>query len=135
MNNRSLILSLLAVVFTTGAFYASSVLADTHAAPIDLAEGASSSALASHFDNKLNDNLGPFYQGSGNTGYGSYALRNTTGSYNSAFGYYALYSNTTGGDNTASGFEALDSNTTGSDNTALGRGGQAQTSSPAHTIS
>jgi hypothetical protein len=45
---------------------------------------------------------------------------NTTGAYNTASGYQALYSNTTGINNTASGYEALYSNTSGNSNTASG---------------
>jgi hypothetical protein len=41
-------------------------------------------------------------------------------SYNTAFGYQALYSNTTGSLNTAIGYQALTSNTTGAYNTAIG---------------
>lgn len=51
-------------------------------------------------------------------GYGN--LANTTGIYNSAFGYYALLENTTGHDNTAVGVAALRFNETGVENTALG---------------
>jgi hypothetical protein len=42
---------------------------------------------------------------------------NTTGSYNTANGFQALYSNTTGNYNTANGVQSLFSNTTGSSNT------------------
>jgi hypothetical protein len=45
---------------------------------------------------------------------------NTTGSGNSAQGYYALNSNTTGSGNSAQGYQALYSNTTGSGNSAQG---------------
>ena len=41
-------------------------------------------------------------------------------SYNTAFGYQALYSNTTGSLNTAIGYQALTSNITGAYNTAIG---------------
>ena len=44
----------------------------------------------------------------------------TTGPYNTASGYSALYSNTTGGYNTASGDLALAYNTTGNHNVAIG---------------
>jgi hypothetical protein len=44
----------------------------------------------------------------------------TTGDYNTANGFEALFSNTTGGGNTASGHNALQSNTTGYHNTANG---------------
>jgi len=59
--------------------------------------------------------------GSGNTAHGWFSLfSNTSGSYNTADGALALNSNTTGVHNTASGFTALSSNTTGIDNTASG---------------
>jgi hypothetical protein len=45
---------------------------------------------------------------------------NTTGNYNTASGYQALYSSTTGSGNTASGSGALYRNTTGGGNTASG---------------
>jgi hypothetical protein len=51
---------------------------------------------------------------------GQYAGINTTGSYNSALGYQALYSNTTGHDNSAMGHNALYGNTTGYLNLAVG---------------
>jgi len=44
----------------------------------------------------------------------------TTGSNNTAHGWFSLFSNTTGFGNTADGFQALYSNTTGSANTAIG---------------
>lgn len=46
----------------------------------------------------------------------------TTGSDNTAHGWFSLFSNTTGGDNTADGFQALYSNITGGLNTAVGAG-------------
>ncbi len=46
--------------------------------------------------------------------------RNTTGSYNTAFGEAAENANTSGSENTATGFQALANNTTGSTNTAVG---------------
>jgi len=55
------------------------------------------------------------------TAIGYQVLASTTGWYNTAIGYRALYANTTGNSNTASGVEALWSNTTGSNNTANGR--------------
>jgi Chaperone of endosialidase len=63
--------------------------------------------------------------GQGNTAMGTDALFSLTpsppyGSYNTASGYSALYSNTTGSDNTASGYKALYFNTTGDINTASG---------------
>jgi len=76
-------------------------------------------------------NLGgsPFIHayGSGNTFVGSNAGNFTTsGAYNTATGYQALYSITTSdgntaGSNTATGYQALYSNTTGYGNTASGR--------------
>src|SRR5206468_11370984 len=44
----------------------------------------------------------------------------TTGSNNTAHGWFSLFSNTTGSSNTADGFQALLSNTTGTNNTATG---------------
>jgi trimeric autotransporter adhesin len=65
--------------------------------------------------------------GSNNTAHGWFSLfSNTTGSSNTADGFQALYSNTDGGDNTAYGFQALHSNTgslsshAGSFNTGIG---------------
>jgi hypothetical protein len=65
--------------------------------------------------------------GSNNTAHGWFSLfSNTTGSSNTADGFQALYSNTDGGDNTAYGFQALYSNTGslsgqgGSFNTGIG---------------
>lgn len=57
----------------------------------------------------------------GNTNYGSGTLsHNTTGYYDTAIGYRALFDNTIGYDNTATGFESLRYNTTGHFNTAIG---------------
>ena len=56
-----------------------------------------------------------------NTRYGTGALNTNLGSYNSAFGAYALYTNTSGGNyNTATGISALRFNSTGTNNTANG---------------
>ncbi len=56
-----------------------------------------------------------------NTNTGTNSLfSNTTGSYNSAFGYESLYSNTTGNSNSALGAQALRSSTTGNYNSAFG---------------
>jgi trimeric autotransporter adhesin len=46
----------------------------------------------------------------------------TTGSNNTAHGWFSLFSNTTGSANTADGFQALNNNTTGFQNTANGSG-------------
>jgi trimeric autotransporter adhesin len=65
-------------------------------------------------------NLHPIIAQTAITKYGTNALAaNTTGDYNSAFGYYALRYNTYGSQNTAIGANALFKNT-GSDNTAIG---------------
>jgi Chaperone of endosialidase len=59
--------------------------------------------------------------GSGNTAHGWFSLfSNTAGSSNTADGFRALYSNTTGNLNTAFGSEALVSNTDGINNSAFG---------------
>ena len=58
--------------------------------------------------------------GGWNTAVGNRALRNATGSYNTAFGSDALYANTSGAYNTACGINALKANTTASWNTAFG---------------
>jgi hypothetical protein len=59
--------------------------------------------------------------GSDNTAHGWFSLfSNTTGSSNTADGFQALYGNTIGSDNTANGFQSLLSNTGGSGNTANG---------------
>jgi len=72
---------------------------------------------------------GSFQIGSNLFAYGSYANGNAllgfagnstmAGTYNTAVGYQALFSNT-GNENTASGFQALFANTTGNGNTAYG---------------
>src|SRR5438093_4098981 len=46
----------------------------------------------------------------------------TTGSNNTAHGWFSLFSDTSGSSNTADGFQALNSNTTGANNTATGTG-------------
>jgi hypothetical protein len=56
---------------------------------------------------------------------GNFTMTGSTGvqgSYNSAMGYYVLFSNTTGSSNSAMGYYALFSNTTGSNNSAMGHG-------------
>jgi hypothetical protein len=59
--------------------------------------------------------------GSDNTAHGWFSLfSNTSGSSNTADGFQALLSNTTGTNNTATGFGALFSNTAGNTNTAMG---------------
>jgi hypothetical protein len=80
---------------------------------------AATSATATRFlgDGVLSLNT----TGSFNTANGYQALfSNTTGSLNTANGYSALLFNTTGIYNTASGENALVNNTTGSNNTAIG---------------
>jgi hypothetical protein len=67
------------------------------------------------------DALNPGTTGSNNTAHGWFSLfSNTTGSSNTADGFKALYSNTEGGANTANGVFALLSNSEGSSNTAIG---------------
>ncbi len=59
--------------------------------------------------------------GSYDSAFGNSALySNDGGNYNSAFGLNALRSNTSGGENTAAGATALYTNTTGGSNTAVG---------------
>jgi hypothetical protein len=59
--------------------------------------------------------------GSNNTAHGWFSLfSNTSGSSSTADGFQALYSNTTGVENTANGVLALFSNTEGNSNTAAG---------------
>jgi hypothetical protein len=59
-------------------------------------------------------------ENAGNFTMGSTATSTSHGSYNSAIGYQALYSNTTGYFNSAIGYQALYSNTTGFQNSAIG---------------
>jgi uncharacterized coiled-coil protein SlyX len=67
------------------------------------------------------DALNPSTTGSSNTAHGWFSLfSNTIGSSNTADGFQALFSNNTGNRNTANGASALFSNTTGVDNTAEG---------------
>ena len=56
----------------------------------------------------------------GNTSYGTNALSNNIGDYNTAFGYQSLENNSSGGYNTALGVSALRSITTGDANTGIG---------------
>lgn len=58
--------------------------------------------------------------GNGNTGTGTQALYYTEGSWNTACGANALFSNITASGNTAVGYNALRSNLVGDDNTAIG---------------
>lgn len=60
--------------------------------------------------------------GSGNTiyGYQSYYTSGSTGGYNTVMGYQSLYSNTSGSYNTAVGYQSQYSGTTGSGNTSIG---------------
>jgi hypothetical protein len=60
-----------------------------------------------------------------NTAFGTQALPNASGDFNSAFGFEALQANTTGLENTATGAQALVANTTGPENTATGAGALA----------
>jgi hypothetical protein len=55
-----------------------------------------------------------------NTAFGTGALPNNTGTYNSAFGFFSLFNNTSGSQNTAIGALALLNNSIGSFNTAMG---------------
>ncbi len=72
---------------------------------------------------KVNNTVMAGYTGSSgdnNVSFGYGTLSNSTGTYNTAIGYYALHSNTTGRGNTANGYYALSSNTYGYENTANG---------------
>jgi len=95
--------------------------------------GASSVAIGSY---ALNQNLtgidntaigfgaGFYITGSANTAIGRSALSTvsaSTGSNNTAVGFYALQSNTTASSNTAVGYQAAYSNTTGQGITAIGK--------------
>ena len=65
--------------------------------------------------------MGKNTTGTFNTAYGFYALVcNTIASGNTATGACSLYANTTGAQNTASGYRAMAGNTCGYDNTAMG---------------
>jgi hypothetical protein len=77
--------------------------------------------------------LNPGTTGSNNTAHGWFSLfTNTTGFENTADGFQALYGNTTGFRNTAVGFNALMSNTTGSSNTANGHSALSSNTSGSH---
>ena len=63
------------------------------------------------------------YEGTYNTAVGSKAMyTNTKGNNNTAIGYNSLFKNTTGNNNTALGAMAAYSNTTGTNNVAFGKG-------------
>jgi hypothetical protein len=65
--------------------------------------------------------LNPATTGTQNTAHGWFSLfSDTTGSFNTADGFQTLHGNTTGDYNTANGYQALYSNTAGTDNTAGG---------------
>jgi hypothetical protein len=83
-----------------------------------LVQNATPTNLLQVLDNgRINQNL----EGTSNsTAFGSSALRVATGNFNTAFGFYAGYSNTTGNSNTFMGYLAGYSNTTGSNNTYIG---------------
>jgi hypothetical protein len=69
-----------------------------------------------------------------NTFYGTGAGRNVSGSFDTAFGYDALFSPTTGNFNTAAGWEPLYENTGGSSNTAVGSGALYENSTGSYNI-
>jgi len=76
------------------------------------------------------------FVGSFNSANGDRALfSNTTGSFNTAIGESALASNSTGLDNTAIGDSALSNATAGSGNTALGAGAGANVATASNVIS
>ena len=68
------------------------------------------------------DNSGSIYNSDSrfNTKFGYQILLSNTGFYNTAIGFWSLYSNTTGQSNTTLGYQSLYSNTTGQQNTAIG---------------
>jgi hypothetical protein len=77
----------------------------------------------------MTGSLNPNSTGSHNSAFGYFALKvNTTGSRNTSVGSYTLVKNTTTTDNTAVGFEALRYNN-GSSNTAVGAGAMRTTDS------
>lgn len=55
-----------------------------------------------------------------NSAYGAYTMYSSTGNYNTALGYQALYALTSGSNNTAVGYNALSTPASGSNNTAIG---------------
>jgi hypothetical protein len=76
-----------------------------------------------------------FYSGSGNSGFGHFALAaNILGSANTASGYRSLSAVTTGTNNTANGFTSGNTITTGSDNTLVGNAAQAFSTASQCTI-
>ena len=84
-----------------------------------LIQNANSSASLVVLDNGIVYSNGPTFA-STNTVFGNQAtLLSTTGSFVTAIGYQALYSNT-GLGNTAVGYQAGDGNTTGTENTYIG---------------
>jgi len=89
------------------------VVNNQRAGRIEAAAGAANSFYGYQSGNV---NTGTF-----NAAFGYWAMTvNTTGQGNAAVGYRALANNTTGGSNTAMGFSALSTNTTGGSNTAVG---------------
>jgi hypothetical protein len=69
---------------------------------------------------KVNNQKAGYLGTTTNTAFGYQTLNATSGLYNTASGFQALYANTTGHDNTANGFWSLVLNTTGYYNTAIG---------------
>jgi hypothetical protein len=100
----------------------STVLADPGIGNLFAGVGAGSSIISgTDYNTFLGFNAGLNNTGSWNTAIGYKALfSNTTGFHNTAEGYTALYATTTGGNNTALGFQALHNNTTGGYNSAFG---------------
>jgi Chaperone of endosialidase len=78
--------------------------------------------IYSHASHNAGLGYGMLYTSGGTyeTAVGDYAMNHTTGNYNTAVGYAALYSNTTGVYNAAFGYQALYYNTTVQFNTAMG---------------
>jgi hypothetical protein len=94
-----------------GAAFSGTVTANSFAG-----DGGGLTGLSGNQLTSIGNNNGGF----GNFFLGSAGNATTSGNYNTADGYEALFSNTSGSDNTANGLDALFSNTSGSDNTAYG---------------
>ena len=110
MNNKKIVLVILAVIFSKTAMsltQINSITPDSNSLNVGYGYQALNSVVS-----------GAVY----NTGVGYQTLYSTTtGINNTALGHQSLYANTTGFDNTAIGEEALRDNTTGEQNTVVGQ--------------